>query len=235
MSLSYVTVTFTEQDAADDAGAGSVVIAPTSVVTAAGVTVVSQTPVSRVMSGGTVSVELVASDNTGTVPAAGFWAYLITLPGWTAPQLYLIDYENGATQRFDQLTPVVAQTTYGPAASTGAWAGGTATEYVAPAVVALTDGATISVNAAAGNDFRVTLGGNRTIANPASPADGQHLLFQLTQDSTGSRTVTWGGEYDFGSGSAPTLSTAAGDTDVVAFVWNAARSKAICLGSATGF
>ena len=40
---------------------------------------------------------------------------------------------------------------------------------LAPAVVGLTDAATIAVDASLGNDFRVTLAGNRAMANPANP------------------------------------------------------------------
>ena len=48
----------------------------------------------------------------------------------------------------------------------------------APAVVVLTDGATIAVDASLGNDFRVTIAGNRAMGNPSSPTDGQ-LLFSV--------------------------------------------------------
>src|SRR6185437_13971955 len=54
----------------------------------------------------------------------------------------------------------------------GSFTGGTLTQYLAPAVVTLTFGATISVNAALGNDFRLTLTASTgTIANPTSPVD----------------------------------------------------------------
>ena len=42
---------------------------------------------------------------------------------------------------------------------------------LAPTVVNLTDATTIAVDASLGNDFRVTLGGNRTVGTPANPAD----------------------------------------------------------------
>ena len=119
MALNMVTVTVTSQDAGGDATAGAVSVAPTSRVTASGVTVVSQQPVVRQMSGGAVSVQLVATDNAGTDPGAGFWAYSFTLPGWTSPGLYFVDFADGASQRFDSLTQAVPSTTYGPAAGTG--------------------------------------------------------------------------------------------------------------------
>lgn len=105
MSLNYVTLTFQVADAGQDAESGPVTIKPTAVVTASGQTVVSQDAVVRQLSGGVASVQLLATDNTGTVPAAGGWAYLITLPGGL-PGTYLVDHANGSPQRFDSLTPV---------------------------------------------------------------------------------------------------------------------------------
>lgn len=123
-------------------------------------------------------------------------------------------------------------------AASGGFTGGTLGQYIAPSVTALTDGATIAVNAALGDDFYVTLGGNRTMGAPSNPHDGQRILFELAQDSTGSRTVTWTsgtGGYSFGSGSAPTLSTAAGATDQVGFRYSARKQRWLYLGSDTGF
>jgi hypothetical protein len=115
-------------------------------------------------------------------------------------------------------------------------AGATFTGYLAPAVVALTDAATISVNAAAGSDFRVTLGGNRTLGNPSSPVDGQKILFQVTQDATGSRTLAYGTAYEFGAGlGVPSLSSAPGTTDLLGFIYNAAKSKWLFIAFVNGF
>lgn len=116
--------------------------------------------------------------------------------------------------------------------------GGTMTGQLSPAVVSLTDGASIAVNAALGNDFRVTLGGNRALDAPSNPVDGQDITFLITQDGTGSRLLTWAsgtGGYSFGSGGTPALSTAAGATDIVAFKYRAAAQLWLCLGSAAGF
>lgn len=94
------------------------------------------------------------------------------------------------------------------------------------AVVALTDGATINTDASLGHIFTVTLGGNRTIANPTNPVSGQKIVYRLKQDGTGSRTVTWGAAFRWGADvTVPTLSTTAGKTDYVGFIYNAADSK----------
>ena len=82
---------------------------------------------------------------------------------------------------------------------------------VAPTVVALTDAATIAVDASLGNDYRVAIAGNRTMGNPSNPTDGQTIVVQITQGSGGSFTITWGSSYGFSSGlPQPTLSTGAG-------------------------
>jgi len=107
--------------------------------------------------------------------------------------------------------------------------------YVAPAVVALHDAATIAVDASLGNDFRVTIEGNRAIANPSKPVDGQRITFQITQGSAGKRSVTWGGQYDFGAAGPPKLSATGGATDVIGFIYNAAMGSWLCVGSALGF
>ena len=107
---------------------------------------------------------------------------------------------------------------------------------IAPGVVALTDASTITVNAALGNDFRVTLGGDRTMGAPSNPVDGQDITFLVTQPSSGGPyTLSWNSAYDFGAAGEPTLSTTASDSDLIGFKYVAAKTKWVCLGSALGF
>jgi hypothetical protein len=94
--------------------------------------------------------------------------------------------------------------------------------------VTLTDGATISVDASLGNSFRVVLGGNRALANPTNLVDGQGLLFRIKQDTTGSRTLSYGSKYKF-PGGAPTLSTAANALDVISCQYDATDDTLICV------
>lgn len=84
-------------------------------------------------------------------------------------------------------------------------------------VVALTDGATITPDFAAGNNFSVTLGGNRTLANPSNLTAGQSGVIVITQDGTGSRTLAYGSYFKFAGGTAPTLTTTANAVDVIAY------------------
>ena len=94
--------------------------------------------------------------------------------------------------------------------------------------ITLLDGATINVNAALGNTFRVTLAGNRTLANPTNLTDGQRLYFRIKQDGTGSRTLTFGSKYKFPSASK-TLTTTAGALDTVECQYDATDNTLTCV------
>jgi hypothetical protein len=106
---------------------------------------------------------------------------------------------------------------------------------VEPAVVNLTDAATITVDASLGNDFRVTLGASRIMGNPSNPADGQQIIFQITQGTAGS-TISWGDGYEFSEGLLqPTLSVKAGQTDLLGFIYNAGKGKWLLAAFLNGF
>jgi hypothetical protein len=84
-------------------------------------------------------------------------------------------------------------------------------------ITALTDGATITPDFAVANNFSVTLGGNRTLANPTNLTAGQSGVIVITQDGTGSRTLAYGSYFKFPAGTAPTLTTTAASVDVLAY------------------
>jgi hypothetical protein len=86
------------------------------------------------------------------------------------------------------------------------------------AISTLTDGATITPDFALANNFTVTLGGNRTLANPSNLTAGQSGSIFIVQDATGSRTLAYGTQYDFIGGTAPTLSTTAAAVDRIDYV-----------------
>ena len=81
----------------------------------------------------------------------------------------------------------------------------------------LTDATSIAVDFALGNNFVVTLGGNRTLAAPTNAVAGQSGQIHIIQDSTGSRTLAYNSAYQFVSGTAPTLSTGASDVDILVY------------------
>lgn len=105
--------------------------------------------------------------------------------------------------------------------------GSTAVNYTLSlpgAVTTLTDAATITPDFALNNVFTVTLGGNRTMANPSNPINGQSGSIFIVQDATGSRTLTWGSNWDWVAGSAPVLTSTANAIDRVDFIVRSSTS-----------
>jgi len=84
-------------------------------------------------------------------------------------------------------------------------------------ITTLTDAASIAVDFALGNNFLVTIGGNRTLAAPTNAVAGQTGQIYVIQDGTGSRTLSYNSVYQFVSGAAPTLSTGAADVDILVY------------------
>jgi hypothetical protein len=84
-------------------------------------------------------------------------------------------------------------------------------------ITVLADGATITPDFAVANNFSVTLGGNRTLANPTNLTAGQSGCIWITQDGTGSRTLAYGSAWDFTGGTAPTLTTTAAAVDCLVY------------------
>lgn len=105
-------------------------------------------------------------------------------------------------------------------------AGGVFTGAVIESVSALTDAATIAVDATLGNIFTVTLAGNRTLGNPTGAVNGQKLIFRIRQDATGSRTLSYDTKFRFGTDvTSPTLTTTAAKTDYIGVIYHGADDK----------
>ena len=81
--------------------------------------------------------------------------------------------------------------------------------------VALTDAASIATDASLSNTFTVTLGGNRTLANPTNMTNGAIYNWRVKQDGTGSRTLAYGSKFKWPGGTAPTLTATASATDFI--------------------
>ena len=84
-------------------------------------------------------------------------------------------------------------------------------------VVTLIDATTITANLAQTNNFVVTLGGNRTMANATNIIAGQSGFVVVRQDGTGSRTLTFGTGWRFPGNTAPTLTTTASAVDLIVY------------------
>ena len=85
-------------------------------------------------------------------------------------------------------------------------------------IVSLTDGATIAVDLNTGQNFAVQLGGNRALGNPTNCVPGQTGSAFIIQDGTGGRTLSYGANWEFAAGTAPTLSTAAAAVDRLDYI-----------------
>mgnify|MGYP003667266739 FL=1 len=90
-------------------------------------------------------------------------------------------------------------------------------------ITTLTDATSITSDFAKGNNFLVTLGGNRTLAAPSNAVAGQSGSIYIIQDGTGSRTLGYNTVFQFVSATVPTLSTGASDVDMLVYM---ARSAA---------
>ena len=85
---------------------------------------------------------------------------------------------------------------------------------------ALTSGTSVTLNIRDGSVYTITLAhniGTFTWSNPAGSGYSSSFTLKVTQDGTGSRTISWPASVDWAGGTAPTLSTGANDVDVFVF------------------
>ena len=85
---------------------------------------------------------------------------------------------------------------------------------------ALTSGTSVTLNIRDGSVYTITLAhniGTFTWNNPAGSGYSSSFTLKVTQDGTGSRTISWPASVDWAGGTAPTLSTGANDVDVFVF------------------
>lgn len=122
------------------------------------------------------------------------------------------------------LSATGASVTY--AAASDIWTGTATTKPIAPdqfwaaaATIALTDAATVTPDGSTGINFKWTMAGSRTLANPTNMKTGQSGLIIITQDATGSRVITYGSNWKFPGGAAAggVLSTAPNAVDVISY------------------
>lgn len=93
------------------------------------------------------------------------------------------------------------------------------TDY-AKTMVSANSGATYTIDLENGNFYEVTLTANCTFTFSNPPASGKAGEFSLIlkQDGTGSWTTTWPASLKWNGGTPPTLSTGAGQIDILRFI-----------------
>lgn len=100
--------------------------------------------------------------------------------------------------------------------------------WAAAALVTLSQAATIAVDMSSAINFTTTMTGNRTLGAPSNAKPGQSGVIEILQDGTGGRTLAYASAWVFAGGVDPTLSTAAGARDVLAYT---VLSSGVVLGS----
>lgn len=83
----------------------------------------------------------------------------------------------------------------------------------------LIDSPTIAWDLSSNQVAQITLGGNRTLANPTGGKDGGVYVLFVSQDSTGGRSLSYGSNYRWSNGNiSPTLTAVANRTDILTFL-----------------
>lgn len=150
--------------------------------------------------------------------AALFLLLLMRAPVWASCPSYPYALTNGTTADANQVmanfNTIMSCASSAPQVNTvNAWSAGQSSSPVA-----LTFGSTITPNFSSGNIFTVTLTGTPALlANPSNLVAGQCGQIFITQDSTGSRSLTYGTQWKFPGGTAPVLTTNANATDILSF------------------
>jgi hypothetical protein len=85
-------------------------------------------------------------------------------------------------------------------------------------IVSLTDAASIAVDFNTGQNFAITLAGNRTLENPTNCVAGQVGSIFIVQDGTGTRTLAFGSNWGFPDGTAPVISTSINSVDRLDYI-----------------
>lgn len=168
--------------------------------------------------GGSATGAWSGKDNLIAYYASG-WEYVTPIEGTRAE----VQDEDSVYRYSGSAWAIPALSSGSLAVAADVWAGTSTALVVTPdalqdaaAPASLTSGTTITPDFNNGHNFTLTLAHNATLANPTNVQAGDSGVIEITQDGTGSRTMAFGTNWKFPSG-APTLSTAAGTIDVIAY------------------
>ena len=94
-----------------------------------------------------------------------------------------------------------------------------------PEVLTVSSGL-VATDASLGNHFRFTANAAFTLSNPTNPVDGQRIDWEILQDGTGSRVMTLGTAFAFGTDiTTAVLTTTANKTDYLGAIYNSTAAK----------
>jgi hypothetical protein len=91
-------------------------------------------------------------------------------------------------------------------------------------LVSVADGSSITLDMNLGNNFNVTLGGARTLANPTNTTIGQSGIIFISQNTSGGSTLAYGNNWRFSGNTAPTLTSGANTVDALVYFVRASGS-----------
>lgn len=102
--------------------------------------------------------------------------------------------------------------------------------------IQLTDAANIATDAFLAANFYVTLAGNRNMFAPTNAVSWKTIRYYIIQDAIGSRTMTWDAVFRFSTTiPSPTLTTTAGYSDYIDFIYNPVHVYWDCIRIVKGF
>ena len=184
----------------------------------------------RLTLGGTAATSpLTFVTNTDATASAGRWYYNTIRLGFAlAGTILRVPLSNDVAPTPGQILIGNAAGTYTVSAIssannsfTVANAPGSITLGLNMAFQTLTDGATITWNAANGFNAQVTLGGTGRTLSRTNWVSGQTYTIKIIQDGTGNRTITtWPTGTKWPNGAAPTIPTTAGSYTIVSFLFD---------------
>lgn len=96
------------------------------------------------------------------------------------------------------------------------------------AVVTLTDGATVALDASLGNIFSIATTGNRTILAPTNAVNGKKIVirhFATSADRTLSLTTGSSGAFAFGDDITALSATTASKWDYIGCIYNSTSAR----------
>ena len=88
--------------------------------------------------------------------------------------------------------------------------------YAAQAIDTLS-GTSVTPDFSTGNNFTLSLTGTTTINNPTNVTAGQSGVIIIIQHASGAYAVSWGANWEFAGGTAPTIPTGANAVSIISW------------------